>query len=171
MHPTVRHFLVSFLLLFRCFFGSTPRVTFLLLWIFWVFGPCGSFCLTTLVHHHRGIAGDWIWHRQNQIARRKNGFWPGSRSSLEAQQRYFSYRVILVAIVSRNSFVLVFFGVSHKYRAIRSKTGIAQMCLCETKYQGGLSRLFGGVLISLKKYREIWGIAAIVSQYRAIWGH
>ena len=30
---------------------------------------------------------------------------------------------------------------------------------------------FGGVLTSLKKYRAIWGIAAIVSQYRAIWCH
>ena len=31
-------------------------------------------------------------------------------SSLEAQQRYFSYRAILVAIVLQNSFVLVFMG-------------------------------------------------------------
>ena len=30
--------------------------------------------------------------------------------SLEAQQRYFSYRAILVAIVSRHSFALVFYG-------------------------------------------------------------
>ena len=52
-----------------------------------------------------------------------------------------------------------------------AKWGIAQMCLCESQYQGGVSHHFGGVLISLKKYRAIWGIAAIVSQYRAIWGH
>ena len=52
-----------------------------------------------------------------------------------------------------------------------AKWGIAQMCLCETKYQGGVSHHFGGVQTSLKKYRAIWGIAAIVSQYRAIWGH
>ena len=52
-----------------------------------------------------------------------------------------------------------------------AKWGIAQMCLCETKYQGRVSHDFGGVLTSLKKYRAIWGIAAIVSQYRAIWGH
>ena len=32
----------------------------------------------------------------------------------------------------------------------------------------GVSHHFGGVLTSLKKYRAIWGIAAIVSQYRAI---
>ena len=42
---------------------------------------------------------------------------------LEAQQRYFSYRAILAAIVSQNSFVLVFVGVSHNYRAIRCKMG------------------------------------------------
>ena len=52
-----------------------------------------------------------------------------------------------------------------------AKWGIAQMFLCETKYQGGVSHHFGGVLTSFKKYRAIWGIAAIVSQYRAIWGH
>ena len=65
-----------------------------------------------------------------------------------------------------------FCGVSHNYRAICcSKWGIAQMCLCESKYQGGVSHHFGGGLTSLKKYRAIWGIAAIVSQYRAMWGH
>ena len=42
--------------------------------------------------------------------------------SLEAQQRYFSYRAILVAIVSQNFFVLVFMGY-HKDRAICSKMG------------------------------------------------
>ena len=29
------------------------------------------------------------------------------------------------------------------------------MCLCETKYQGGVSHHFGGVLTSLTKYRDI----------------
>ena len=48
-----------------------------------------------------------------------------------------------------------------------AKWGIAQMCLCRTKYQGGVSHHLGGVLNSLKKYRAIWGIAAIVSHYRA----
>ena len=52
-----------------------------------------------------------------------------------------------------------------------AKWGIAQMCLCESKYQRGVSHHFGGVLISLRKYHAIWGIAAIVSQYRATWGH
>ena len=39
-----------------------------------------------------------------------------------AQQRYFSYRAILVAIVSQNNFAF-FMGVSHYYRAIRCKMG------------------------------------------------
>ena len=56
-----------------------------------------------------------------------------------------------------------FYGISHSYRAIRCKMGIAQMCLCETKYQWRVSHHFGGVLTSLRKYRAIWGIAAIVS--------
>ena len=59
-------------------------------------------------------------------------------SSLGAQQRYFSYRAILVAIVSQNSCVLV---VLMWYRTIIAryvaKGGIAQMCLCKTKYEGG----------------------------------
>ena len=95
--------------------------------------------------------------------------------SLEAQQRYFSHRAILVAIVSQNPFVLVFMG-GGGYRTIIARYvarwGIAQMCLRKTKYQGGgVSHHFGGMLASLQKYRAIWGIAAIVSQYRAIWGH
>ena len=38
-------------------------------------------------------------------------------------------------------------------------------------YQGRISHHFGELLSSLKKHRAIWGIAAIVSPYRAIWGH
>ena len=88
---------------------------------------------------------------------------------LEAQQRYFPYRAILVATVSQNVFFFFFFRtIIARYVA---NWGIAQMCLCKIKYQGGVSHHFGGVLTSLKKYRAIWGIAAIVSQYRAIWGH
>ena len=75
------------------------------------------------------------------------------------------------AIVSQNSFVLVFVGYRTIIARYVAKRGIAQMCLCETKYQGGVSHHLGEVLPSLKKYRAFWGIAAIVSQYRAIWGH
>ena len=91
---------------------------------------------------------------------------------LEAQQRYFSYRAILVAIVSRNSFVLVCVGYRTIIVRYVANWGIAQVCLCETKCSGGVSHHFGGVLTSdpLKSNAK-WGIAAIVSQYRAIWGH
>ena len=58
-------------------------------------------------------------------------------------------------IVLQNYFVLVFVyhrGVYHTIMArYIAKWGIAQMCLCETKYQEGLSHLFGVVLTSLKR--------------------
>ena len=95
----------------------------------------------------------------------------GAYLYLEAQQRYFSYRAMPVAIVSQNSFVLVFMGYRTIIPRYVAKWGIARMCLCKIKYQGGVSHHFGGVLTSLKKCRAIWGIAAIVSQYRAIWDH
>ena len=94
-----------------------------------------------------------------------------ANSGLEAQQRYFSYRAILVAIVSQNSFVLVFMGYRTIIARYVAKWGIARMCQCKIKCRGGVSHLFAGVLTSLEKYRAIWGIATIVSQYRAIWGH
>ena len=68
-------------------------------------------------------------------------------------------------------FVLVFMGYRTIIARYVAKWGIARMCLGKIKYQGGVSRHFVGVLTSLKKYRAIWSIAAIVSQYRAIWGH
>ena len=69
---------------------------------------------------------------------------------LEAQQRYFSYRAILLAIVSQNSFVLVFVGYRTIIARYVAKWGIAEMRLCETSFQGGVSHHFGGVLTSLK---------------------
>ena len=57
--------------------------------------------------------------------------------SQEAQQRYFSYRAILVAIVSQKVFVLVSMGYRTIIARYVAKWGIAQMCLCETKCQGG----------------------------------
>ena len=44
-------------------------------------------------------------------------------SDLEAQQRYFSYRAILVAIVSQKSFVLVFMGYRTIIACVRCKMG------------------------------------------------
>ena len=99
--------------------------------------------------------------------------WPHIHTNLEAQQLYFfisrdTFRSDSIAKLFR----ACFYGVSHNYRAILSaKWDIAEMCLCEAKCQGGVSHDFGGPLTSFKKYRAIWGIEAIVSQYRAIWGH
>ena len=100
-----------------------------------------------------------------------NGVEAEDSTNLEAQQRYFSYRAILVAIVLQNSLVLVFVGYRTIIARYVARGGIAQMCLCETEYQGGVSHHFGELLGSLKKNHAIWGIAAIVSQYRTIWGH
>ena len=73
----------------------------------------------------------------------KNHPWmPGNP---EAQQRYFSYRAILVAIVSQNFFVLVFVGVSHTYPAIRCENNsdhphppyLQKMCPQNMPYKRG----------------------------------
>ena len=77
--------------------------------------------------------------------RRFGSFFEFSRfTNLEAQQRYFSYRAILVAIVSQNNLVLVFVGYRTSIARYVAKCGIAQMCLCETKYQGGVIAPFAG---------------------------
>ena len=81
---------------------------------------------------------------------REPGLVPGTNPSLEAQQRYFSYHAILVAIASRNYLVLVFVGYRIIIAPYVAKWGIAQMLLCNTKYQGGVSHHFGEVLISLQ---------------------
>ena len=70
--------------------------------------------------------------------------------ALEAQQRYFSYRAILVAMAAQNSFMLVFLGYRTIIARYIAKWGIAQMCLCEAKCQGGVSHHFRAVLTSLK---------------------
>ena len=65
---------------------------------------------------------------------------------LEAQQRYFSYRAMRVAVVSRNSFVLVMMGYRTVIARYVAKWGISQMCLCKTKYQGGGIAPFWGTV-------------------------
>ena len=77
---------------------------------------------------------------------------------LEAQQRYLSYRAILAAIVSQNSFVFVFMGYRTLIARYVAKWGIAEKrgCVRLVAKGGGVSHHFGGVLTSLKKYRAIW---------------
>ena len=55
--------------------------------------------------------------------------------SLEAQQRYSSYRAILAATVSQQYFVLVFMGYRTTIARHIAKWGIEQTCLCETKFR------------------------------------
>ena len=63
---------------------------------------------------------------------------------LEAQKRYFSYRAILVAIVSQNYFVFVFMG----YRTVISRNtlrnGVSHTCACVKRTtKGGYRTNFG----------------------------
>ena len=64
-------------------------------------------------------------------------------SPLEAQQRYFSYRAILVAIVSQNSLVLVFMGYHTIIARYVAKSGIAWMCQCKLSTKGGYCTIWG----------------------------
>ena len=70
---------------------------------------------------------------------------------LEAQQRYFSYRAISVAIVSQNSFVLALMGYSTiiaRYVA----NGISHKCACvKLSTNWGVSHHIGGVITSPEK--------------------
>ena len=63
--------------------------------------------------------------------------------ALEAQQRYFSYCAILVAIVSQNVFVLVFMGYRTIIARYVAKWGIAQMCLCKLSTKAGYRSILG----------------------------
>ena len=68
----------------------------------------------------------------------------------------FSYRAILAAIVSQNSFVLVFVGYRTIIARYVAKWGIAQMCLCETKYQGGgIAPFWGSANLPEKVSRDM----------------
>ena len=67
-------------------------------------------------------------------------------ASLEAQQRYFSYRAILVVIVLQNSLMLVLMGYRTIIARYVAKWGIAQMCLCETS--GGIAPFWGRANLS-----------------------
>ena len=85
----------------------------------------------------------WNWSRRPRI----QGVGVDPCLLKEAQQRYFSYRAILVAIVSQNFFLLVLHLWGYRTLIARyiAKWGIAQ------------------VPSSLTRYGAIWGIAAIAS--------
>ena len=77
------------------------------------------------------------------------------------------------SIAKRFRACFFFWGIAQLSRDAL-QNGVSHRCVCVKlcSTRGGVSHHFGGALTSLKKYRAmIWGIAAIVSQYRAIWGH
>ena len=62
---------------------------------------------------------------------------------LEAQQRYFSYRAILVAIVSQKYFVLVLWGIAQLSRDTL-QNGVSHRCACvKLSAKGGYRTIFG----------------------------
>ena len=68
----------------------------------------------------------------------------------------FSYRAILVAIVSQNSFVLVFMGYRTIIAQYVAKRRIAQICLCKTKCQGGgIAPFWGSANLPEKVSRDM----------------
>ena len=68
---------------------------------------------------------------------------PPALPCVEAQQRYFSYHEILVAIVSQYLFALAWKGYHIIIARYVAKCGIAQMCLCEPKCQEGYRTILG----------------------------
>ena len=85
-------------------------------------------------------------------------------------------RAILVVIVSQNSFVLVFFffflcGIAQLLRDTL-QNGVSHRCACEKlSTKRGIAPFWGSANLPLKASREIWGIAALVSRYRATCCH
>ena len=64
---------------------------------------------------------------------------------LEAQQRYFSYRAILVAIVSQNSFVHVLWDFAQLSRDTL-QNGVSRGCVCvKLSTKGGIAPFWGSV--------------------------
>ena len=75
---------------------------------------------------------------------------------LRSPATIISYRAIFVAIVLQNSLVFVLTGYRTIIARYIAKWGIAQLCLCKTKYRRGGYRTISGECKPLKKYRAIW---------------
>ena len=75
---------------------------------------------------------------------------------LEAHQRYFSYRAMLVAIVSQNYLVLVLWGIAQISRNML-QNGVSRRCACvkiSTK-GGGFAPFWGAANLSEKVSRDM----------------
>ena len=74
---------------------------------------------------------------------------------LEAQQRYFSYRAILAAIVSQNSCVLVFMGIAQLSRDML-QNGVSHRCACvKLIAKGGIAPFWGSANLPEKVSRDM----------------
>ena len=76
--------------------------------------------------------------------------------SLEAQKRYFSYRAMLVAIVSQNSESCLFlWGIAQLSRDTL-QNGVSQRCACvKLSTKGGIAPFWGRASIPLKVSRDM----------------
>ena len=63
--------------------------------------------------------------------------------------------MVLLAIVSQNYFVVVFVGNRTIIARYVGKWGIAQMCLYETKCEGGVAPFWGSANIHEKVLRDM----------------
>ena len=100
--------------------GSTPAETTASSLASWL---AVSAMLARVVHPSFWIS-DWSW-------------------LLRAQQRYFSYRAILVAIVSQSTFVLVFRGIAQLSRDM-SQNGVSHRCaFVKLSSKGGYRTILG----------------------------
>ena len=77
-------------------------------------------------------------------------------AGLEAQQRYFSYRAIPVAIVSQNVFVLVFlWGIAQLSRDTL-QNGVSHRCACvKLSTKGGIAPFWGSANLLEKVSRDV----------------
>ena len=62
----------------------------------------------------------------------------GETTSLEAQQQYFSYHAILVAIVSQNFFVLVLWGIAQLSRDTLQNRVLHRYACVKLSTKGGI---------------------------------
>ena len=90
-------------------------------------------------------------------------------STLEAQQQHFSYRAMLSAIAQLHRALLPW--VSHKYGTICCRMGYRTDMSVQNKTPKRWPRTCWGLLGWPRKYHAMGGIAAILSQYRAMRGH
>ena len=101
---------------------------------------------TSSISAENGLQGAWRFGNSPVNAKEANPKrtdW-GVGATLEAQQRYFSYRAILATIVAQNYFVHAFVGITHLSRDMVQK-GVSHRCACvKLSTNGGYRTMLGG---------------------------